>query len=466
MVESRTRAREREIDDLGPLRRVYHSKEFEDSETWVADCEGRAVTILYSSIGKDSILVIAWSSGQLQVDALADEVQPLWNMDSSPHLRVNSRGLITQMGMICEPNSQEPHNIRFLQGNMSSNAADPVWSGNPPPYLALHHPVSVFSDPLVSERLYCLHGGGIDLITLHFLPFSNLTLDQMSPRASSPLLYGFVCIADSFGDSQVVVVTSVYECILLEMRGWKDMLPHFLDESVRPSIGPEDVAVSDIISRDLLNGPKVIIIPDSTSLRSLSPESIEGRSTLHHYIKLFHENFVEYAHKVYVELKQHGDHLKAILGEQHARLQVVGESLSRLEDKQPRLTSRINRAIEVYRIQERRLQSFKNLPGADRKPLSKAEREFKTQLERFRDVELCALDLSIEALNGRLRRCLHPSPGGPIQRLSQGRRNQALDSQRISQLKASMGKLSRVNDENVNKIKLIEQVLHSEEDDG
>ncbi|CAA7406424.1 unnamed protein product [Spirodela intermedia] len=262
----------------GPLRRVYHSKEFEDSETWVADCEGRAVTILYSSIGKDSILVIAWSSGQLQVDALADEVQPLWNMDSSPHLRV-------------------------------------------------------------------------------------------------------------------VVVTSVYECILLEMRGWKDMPPHFLDESVRPSI-----AETSLMGR---------------------------RSTLHHYIKLFHENFVEYAHKVYVELKQHGDHLKAILGEQHARLQVVGESLSRLEDKQPRLTSRINRATEVYRIQERRLQSFKNLPGADRKPLSKAERE-----------------------------------------LSQGRRNQALDSQRISQLKASMGKLSRVNDENVNKIKLIEQVLHSEEDDG
>lgn len=304
---------------------MYHTKEFEDSETWVADCEGRAEAMLYSSIGKDSILVIAWSSGQLQVDALADEVQPVWNMDTSPHLRVNSRGHITEMGMICEPNSQEPHNIRFLQGNMSSNAADLVWSGNPPPLLrlavvdlalpkaALHHPVSVFSDPLVSERLYCLHGGGIDLITLHFLPFSNLTpgsdesasapsvcpiLSTCHGEASSPLLYGFVCIADSFGDSQVVVVTSAYECILLEMRGWKDMLPHFLDESVRPSIGPQDVAVTDIISRDLLNGPKVIIIPDSTSLRSLSPESIEGRSTLHHYIKLFHENFVEYAHKV------------------------------------------------------------------------------------------------------------------------------------------------------------------------
>ncbi|CAA6669467.1 unnamed protein product [Spirodela intermedia] len=424
----------------GPLRRVYHSKEFEDSETWVADCEGRAVTILYSSIGKDSILVIAWSSGQLQVDALADEVQPLWNMDSSPHLRVNSRGHIAQMGMICEPNSQEPHNIRFLQGNMSSNAADPVWSGNPPPYLGwLLWTWHYQRQPYITQCRFFRIRWSPRGSTVCMCPSVCPILSTCHGEASSPLLYGFVCIADSFGDSQVVVVTSVYECILLEMRGWKDMLPHFLDESVRPSIGPEDVAV--------------IIIPDSTSLRSLSPESIEGRSTLHHYIKLFHENFVEYAHKVYVELKQHGDHLKAILGEQHARLQVVGESLSRLEDKQPRLTSRINRATEVYRIQERRLQSFKNLPGADRKPLSKAEREFKTQLEIQGRGTLCP-GFVHRSPEREVRRCLHPSPGGPIQRLSQGRRNQALDSQRISQLK------------NVNKIKLIEQVLHSEEDDG
>ncbi|KAG0465231.1 hypothetical protein HPP92_019395 [Vanilla planifolia] len=54
-----------------------------------------------------------------------------------------------------------------------------------------------------------------------------------------------------------------------------------------------------------LSGPRAIIIPPSTSLRSLNPDSIEGRSTLHHHIKLFHENYVEYAHKVYIELEQH-----------------------------------------------------------------------------------------------------------------------------------------------------------------
>ncbi|KAL8557127.1 hypothetical protein ACS0TY_004546 [Phlomoides rotata] len=38
--------------------------------------------------------------------------------------------------------------------------------------------------------------------------------------------------------------------------------------------------------------------PSAPSLHSITADSIEGRSTLHQYFKMFHENYVEYAHKL------------------------------------------------------------------------------------------------------------------------------------------------------------------------
>ena len=103
--------------------------------------------------------------------------------------------------------------------------------------------------------------------------------------------------------------------------------------------------------------------------------------------------------QVYVELKQHGDHLKAILGEQHSRLQGTGELLRRVEEKQPQLEARINRAAQVYRSQESRLRSFKNLPATERKPLSQAEREFKAQLGQW-VFAMSSMDFSAVGVGG------------------------------------------------------------------
>ncbi|XP_078436480.1 nuclear pore complex protein-like protein [Wolffia australiana] len=493
----------------GPLRRVCDGKETEEgSETWeAAGCEGRAAALLYSWMGKDSILAIAWSGGQLQVDALADEVQPLWNAGCAPRLRADSHGRVAEMAMICEPGSDAAPG--WLQGT-----AESAWTGRAPPLLrlavvdlalpesALGHPVSVFPDPLVSERFYCLHGGGVDLITLHFLPFSDLTapatgsppdgsaasrppsvwpiLSAAAPSpggrgdaAAPPPLCGFVVIADSLGDSLAVAVTLSRECILLEMRGWKDVV--LQRDTAREGHGAEEdhgraEDGGDIVSRDLLAGPRALVVPDSTSLRSLSPDSIQGRSALHQYGKLFHENFVEYAHKVHVELGQHGEHVGVIVREQQARLKEAGEVLSKVERKQRQLRARIDRAVEVYRAQERRLQSFRSLPAADRKPLSAAEKEFKAQLERTRDAEVGALQLAIEALEARLRRreraraaaavLFIKGKAAPLQR---GRRERAaLETQRMAELRASVKKLSLVNDANVGKVRLIEQALRSD----
>ena len=43
-----------------------------------------------------------WSGGQLQIDALADEIQPVWNLDSPPHLRVDPNDQVLGLAMICE----------------------------------------------------------------------------------------------------------------------------------------------------------------------------------------------------------------------------------------------------------------------------------------------------------------------------------------------------------------------------
>ena len=80
--------------------------------------------------------------------------------------------------------------------------------------------------------------------------------------------------------------------------------------------------------------------------------------------------------------------------------------------------------------------------------------------DQFSNVELDALRSSISALNARLRRHTHsPTANASNQRkIISGRRNHAQDSQ-ISFLKSSLEKLSLVNSENSNKVKLVESAL-------
>jgi nuclear pore complex protein Nup88 len=55
-------------------------EENSESEGKSSSCEGKAVGFMYNSVGKYSVLVTAWSSEQLQIDALGDEIQPQWNI--------------------------------------------------------------------------------------------------------------------------------------------------------------------------------------------------------------------------------------------------------------------------------------------------------------------------------------------------------------------------------------------------
>lgn len=477
----------------GPLRKVCNGGEEEFLAVRVAECEGRAVSFLYNLVSKDSILVTAWSGGQLQIDALADEIQPVWIAGSPPRVRVDSLDRILGLAMICESIPCELSVVKLDQPPDQT-----FWLGHPPPLLRLAiidlalprnmesgSLISLFVDPLIPERIYSLHDGGIDSIVLHFLPFTSeatgknetmrtpsvhpvLSTCQAESSSSSPIC-GFVALSDSFGYSWIVAVTSSQECIVLEMKSLNLLIPVHVDIEKDISLEePKQIDTPNVISKELLSGPKVVFIPQtSPNLRSVAADSIEGRSTLHQYFKLFHENYVEYAHKVYFELKHHGPHLKRIIDDQLARLGEAQQKLLKVEEKQPTLEERIHHANQMHSFLEERLQSLRNLPGAHKKPLSRAEREFKSELDRFRGVELDALRSSIETLNARSRRYVQSSKGSTSnqQRHISGRKNFVEDAQ-ISQLKSAIAKLSLVNSENAKRVKVVESALKSQERTG
>ncbi|XP_049358641.1 nuclear pore complex protein NUP88 isoform X3 [Solanum verrucosum] len=370
----------------GPLRKVSHG--VEDDSVHPPVCEGRAVSFLYDLVSKDSILVTAWSRGQLQIDALADEVQPVWK-------------------------------TRGKEDMMRSPSVHPV-------------------------------------------------LSTFQGEASSAIpLSGFLALSDSFGDSWIVGLTPSNECIVVEMETWNTLLPPIIDK-VNKLIGAEVPKDTDstIISKELLTGPGVVLLPPSSPhLRSVAADSIEGRSTLHQYFKLFHENYVEYAHKVYFELQHHAPHVKKILDDQHSRLCKAQQKILEVERKQENIEDRVEHAVQFHGELEECLQSLRHLPAAHKRSLSKAEREFKSELDRFRGVELDALRSSIEAVNARLKRYTHSLQANRSneERQVSVRRTRHVEENEMSLLKASLEKLSVVNSENAKKVKVVESALKGRE---
>lgn len=295
----------------------------EDSDVKKCAYEGRAVSFHYNLVGKDTILVIGRSDGQLQLDALADEIQPLWTMGSAPRICFSPPNKIVCAAMICESTLSIPSDLELDQTPYSS-----AWLGHPPPLLRLaivdlalpiktNSLIGMMSDPLLPERIFCIHSGGIDSIVLHFLPFTNQTIGKEEPMrtpsvhsvlstcpgdSSTPSpLYGFLALSDSYGSSWIVGLTSSNDCIVLQMETWNVLLTDAFDK-IKETLTTSETKQSDtptIISKELLGGPKAVLLPPSApNLRSVTADSIEGRSMLHQYFKLFHENYVEYAHKV------------------------------------------------------------------------------------------------------------------------------------------------------------------------
>ena len=83
---------------------------------------------------------------------------------------------------------------------------------------------------------------------------------------------------------------------------------------------------------------------------------------------------------MYFELRHHGPQLKRIIDDQHVRLCEAQDRILKVEEKQSNLEHRIAQAIQQHSFLEERLKRLRNLPGAHKKPLSRAEREFKSEL--------------------------------------------------------------------------------------
>lgn len=64
----------------------------------------------------------------------------------------------------------------------------------------------------------------------------------------------------------------------------------------------------------------------------------------------------------------------------HNRLSDAQEKLVKVEDKQMIIDERIALAVNKHDCLERRLQRLRNLPAYQKKPLSRAERDFKSEL--------------------------------------------------------------------------------------
>lgn len=83
---------------------------------------------------------------------------------------------------------------------------------------------------------------------------------------------------------------------------------------------------------------------------------------------------------MYFELQHHAPQLKKIIDDEHSRLRNVQQKLLEVEKKQEKIEDRVDRAAEIHSSLEERLRNLRSLPGSQKKPLSKAEREFKIEL--------------------------------------------------------------------------------------
>ncbi|KAK4760004.1 hypothetical protein SAY87_023135 [Trapa incisa] len=191
-----------------------------------------------------------------------------------------------------------------------------------------------------------------------------------------------------------------------------------------------------------------------SNLRSVTSNSIEGRSILHKYLNLFLEHYVENAHKVHFELKHHSPHLNRIIDDQHAGLGEVHQWLLKVEEKQKGLHRRIDHITMQHENLEQLLQCLRNLQCAHKGPLSRAERELKAEIDQFGRVELDALHSSIEALLVRSRRYMQS-----VEEEQTPMRKKPVQDAQISLLKSSIEKLSFVNSENVKKVKLVDSAI-------
>lgn len=79
-------------------------------------------------------------------------------------------------------------------------------------------------------------------------------------------------------------------------------------------------------------------------------------------------------------MQHHAPNLKRIIDDQHQRLAEANQKISKVEKNQSLLEKRIDKAIQRHDSLEQRLQRLRSLPDTHKKPLTRAELDFKSEL--------------------------------------------------------------------------------------
>ncbi|MCO5546612.1 hypothetical protein L7F22_000042 [Adiantum nelumboides] len=458
---------------------------------------GPASMLMYSNAGKDSVLAVSFRHGEMQLYALADELQPLWNHNNPPRLQIDEQGLVESLGMLLETCSVKP---MFAEDNSRSAGSfvenvDGAWTGQLPPLLQLavidfalppsvleSAPLAILGDQVVPERLYCHHAAGIDAILLQWLPFSEQSISRTSTgkpptvypildtcpvgnSVNAPLL-GITQVLNCFGEVWLVAVTSSCECAVV---GVKSFLA--LDSM---SLGETDIAdegirhfegVSQVISKELLQGPKDLPIPQvSMSERTLTVNSIEGKEILHDQWKLLHEKYIEYAHRVDVELKIHASRLHKDVQDQNRRLSEAQIKMAEAVQSSGFLTSQIAAAAQKNKSLKERVKKHRALLANKQMPLTASEREYLSQLDFMRLHDLDILHSAVDVLRDRFERHVRLSqasydrpresmPGRPV-----------IPDVHLNKVKAVVNELSQMVEKSLKQVRRIEDAIDRHEE--
>ncbi|KAG0574793.1 hypothetical protein KC19_VG291700 [Ceratodon purpureus] len=406
----------------------------------------QAENIAYTVVGSDSILAVSGKLSCVHLYGVDDEMQPMWNVANPPRLTVDDDGHILSVGMLAQVAQQDQPSTSTALISVSNQDGDngtdedtsTPWTGQPAPLVGLADveltlqesvlssaPISLFVDPVVPERLYCHHAAGMDAIILQWLPFSDDSLNKrftgdplpsLVPLldtcpstcvAPSPLL-GVTAMLDPLGETWLVAITSRGDCAVVEVKPQRLQASPLYLEGAKPNDDEgADAGVFQTMSRELLLGPKDIPIPQiASSGTPLTVDSIEGRAFLHDQCKLLHEKYIQYAHRVHVELTSFGTRLHQNVEDQHKRLQLVQDQVKQAQRGTGALGGRIEKALEKTWQLEQRIKACSNLPGLRHKPLTEAELEFKSELDamRFQNHEIFRSVLDV--LSDRCERVL------------------------------------------------------------
>uniref|UniRef100_A0A7I4E0B5 Nucleoporin Nup88 n=1 Tax=Physcomitrium patens TaxID=3218 RepID=A0A7I4E0B5_PHYPA len=409
----------------------------------------QAENIAYTVVGSDSILAVSGRDSCIHLYGVDDEMQPMWNTANPPRLTVDDDGHILSVGMLAQVAQQDrlstSASLRSIVNQHGDGATDEdantPWTGQPPPLVGLADvelslpalvlssaPISLFVDPVVPERLYCHHATGMDAIILQWLPFSDDSLNKRftgDPRPSlvplldtcpsssvvpSPLL-GAAAILDPLGETWLVAITSRGDCAVVDVKPQRlQATPLYLEGTKQSDDEAPEVGVFQTMSRDLLLGPKDIPIPQiASSGTPLTVDSIEGRAFLHDQCKLLHEKYIQYAHRVHVELTSFGTRLHQNVEDQHKRLQQAQDTVKQAQRDTVALAGRIEKALDKTWQLEQRIKTCSNMPGLRHKPLTEAELNFKSELDAMRFENHEIFRSVIEVLVDRCERVLAES---------------------------------------------------------